>query len=420
MPSRTRGEGGPLVPDSFTKEQRRGLVARAFSPYAPVRERDLFADRIAQVDACVAAVFQRGKHVALYGDRGVGKTSLALMLPKLIQAFGIVDVKGYSVTCSTDDDEISIWRKVFRAIEKPLTPEQELLLEPDLVRTLLERDGRTLLIIFDEFDRMEGESSETARTNLTETIKALSDHSVDTTLMIVGVAETLEHLAGEHASAVRSIEQVPMPRMTDSEIAVTVRKAMDKARVPIADDALVRIVLLSEGLPHYAHLLGQAAALRCVNDDNHGTGVTLEDVRTSMTAALERHSLEHDYDRAISSAQPGTLFERILAACAFVQRDDFGYFRPVHLRESVALVLDRPDIETANFQNHLNEWSDPNRPRYTLHRSGFKYRFKDTLLQPYIKIRALASGLISEDKFIALERLRGRPIGTTSGQGQLF
>ena len=57
---------------------RVGLLAgRAFSPSAPVRERDVFAGRREQIHQVVDAINQDGQSVLIYGERGVGKTSLA-------------------------------------------------------------------------------------------------------------------------------------------------------------------------------------------------------------------------------------------------------------------------------------------------------------------------------------------------------
>jgi len=43
---------------------------------APVDEEDLFAGRATEVRKIIEAVFSKSKHVVLFGERGVGKTSL--------------------------------------------------------------------------------------------------------------------------------------------------------------------------------------------------------------------------------------------------------------------------------------------------------------------------------------------------------
>src|ERR1044072_8194504 len=53
------------------------LVGEAFRPAAPVDDLELFAGRERQRGEVISAVTQVGYHVGLYGERGVGKTSLA-------------------------------------------------------------------------------------------------------------------------------------------------------------------------------------------------------------------------------------------------------------------------------------------------------------------------------------------------------
>ncbi len=53
------------------------LIHEAFTPGAPINSRDLFSGRKKQVDKAISTIFQRGQHAVIFGERGVGKTSLA-------------------------------------------------------------------------------------------------------------------------------------------------------------------------------------------------------------------------------------------------------------------------------------------------------------------------------------------------------
>ena len=56
---------------------RMTLSSLAFNPSGPVSDKDLFAGRESQITDVLGAVGQSGQHVILFGERGVGKTSLA-------------------------------------------------------------------------------------------------------------------------------------------------------------------------------------------------------------------------------------------------------------------------------------------------------------------------------------------------------
>src|SRR5580700_10179297 len=71
------------------------------------------------------------------------------------------------------------------------------------------------IIIIDEFDRIEDSD---VRVKMADTIKTLSDNAIRTNLILVGVADSVDDLIGDHPSIERAIKQVPMPRMSKAEL----------------------------------------------------------------------------------------------------------------------------------------------------------------------------------------------------------
>ena len=79
--------------------QRHLEVAKAFSPSAPIDDKSLFAGRIQQITAILTAVGQKGQHAIIYGERGVGKTSLANVIHDFVSAQGGNAVRVAKVNC---------------------------------------------------------------------------------------------------------------------------------------------------------------------------------------------------------------------------------------------------------------------------------------------------------------------------------
>jgi len=82
------------------------------------------------------------------------------------------------------------------------------------------------VFIVDEFDRAANETSG----NFTDLMKGLSDFSVDCTIILVGVSDTVDQLIADHASISRSLVQILLPRMVEKElreILSTAEKALD-------------------------------------------------------------------------------------------------------------------------------------------------------------------------------------------------
>ena len=77
--------------DSMSKDEWEALdftASRVFSPAAPIREKDVFAGRRDEIRAAIDAINQAGQHAAIYGERGVGKTSLANVIHEFIVSTG--------------------------------------------------------------------------------------------------------------------------------------------------------------------------------------------------------------------------------------------------------------------------------------------------------------------------------------------
>lgn len=64
--------------------EKRFEINEIFTPSTPVTTAELFAGRSSQMLRALDAIAERGRHVLLYGERGVGKTSLAQIIPLLV------------------------------------------------------------------------------------------------------------------------------------------------------------------------------------------------------------------------------------------------------------------------------------------------------------------------------------------------
>src|SRR5262249_13035319 len=114
-----------------------------------------------------------------------------------------------------------------------------------------------LVVIIDEFDRL---PSALDRRLFADTVKTISDYGVPATLVLVGVADSVDQLIAGHQSIERALVQLRMPRMTDAEIREILVTRLPRLGLKIGGKALKQVVTLARGLPHYAHLLGLYAA----------------------------------------------------------------------------------------------------------------------------------------------------------------
>ena len=364
--------------------ERMARLAKAFRPAAPIDRRGLFSGRIDQIGELFSVVGQPGQHAVVYGERGVGKTSLSSVVAELLQGSNVATVR---VICDSSDDFSSIWRKALSEIGLRTTipgvgfasvaaegsePASTLLgsgrVTPYEVMRALESLSRerSLAIFIDEFDRIVDPDD---RALFAETIKTLSDRIVAATIVLVGVADDIDELIREHRSIERALVQIRMPRMSREELAEIATRGIEAAQMTIQKAAIDSVTGLSQGLPHYTHLLTQLAGQAALSARR--TKVETRDMNAAVERAIDRagQSVAEAYRRGTSGRDP-----ELLLACALAEEDEWGFFAA-------------PD-ESDGFDELATTDAD------VLQKRDDRYRFANPLLQPYVVMRGLADGLI--------------------------
>lgn len=396
-------------------EKRQLMVAAStvFSPSAPIDKSALFAGRSRQVTSVISAVFQRGQHAIIFGERGVGKTSLSNVLFDFLRDVGIQSMESGTINCDPSINFSSLWHKIFRdmSLVTPSNPAgfspqpsvQKISMEsllpatvtPDDVRHALKQLPEKSMIIIDEVDRIGDRETTTAL--LADTIKTLSDHSIDTTLILVGIADSVDQLIAEHKSTERALLQIHMPRMSDVELYEILDKALGQIGMTMDGDAKQRIARLSKGLPHYAHLLGQQGALAAIEAARRN--IDKSDITSAIKLGLQnaQQSIISAYNTATTSPREN-LYKQVLLACALAKTDDLGFFSAAAVRDPMSKIMKkRYDIPA--FSQHLSAFcSDERGPilQQTGKKRSYRFRFINPLLQPFVIMRGIDSGLTDE------------------------
>lgn len=402
-------------------------AGRVFTPTAPIDERSLFAGRETQVRQVVDAINQKGQHAIIFGERGVGKTSLANVLSGFLSAPNsrIVSPR---VTCDSQDTFESVWKKVFQRIElqyevseagfgaapqNVVVPSAQLLLPDhqervttDVVRRILihlSQDSVPIIIV-DEFDAL----SERSKRAFADMIKMLSDDAVAATVILVGVADSVDQLIKEHQSVERALVQVPMPRMSPDEIGAIIDKGLTLLGMTIDDAPRRRIVLLSQGLPHYTHLLSLYSVRQAL--DNLSLRITDKTVSQAISQALTgaQRTIHSAYHRATMSPRKDNLFAVVLLSCALAKTDELGYFMAQDVRTPMREITGK-QYDIPSFSQHLNEFCEEKRGPI-LQRLGttrrFRFRFINPLMQPFVIMQGFSTGLVDKNVLDRIESPR--------------
>jgi hypothetical protein len=400
--------------DQEVAAERLLTLGEVFRPSAPIADKELFAGRNHELFSVVEAMQSAGQHAVIYGERGVGKTSLARVAMQVAATRS--RLLAVRVNCDGSDTYDSLWLKILDEIQiqaDDAPPDDRGWLDsainecaalfgvPDLspstVRLGLRKfsQHKPLALFFDEFNEIADSGAIALMAN---TIKALSDHIEPITLCPVGVAEDLDALLEGHLSAVRAISQIKMPRMTRDELADIVNRGLGRLDMSIDDDAMRLVRVIPRGLPQYAHLLAQEGARQALlaNTDD----ITRNDVMEGLKVGLLKadRSLSRAYEEATYSPRK-TRLKEVLLACAIAKLGDMGDFSPSDLRAPYSRII-KQDVEVDRFNPQLTTLATT---RDILVREGearrWRYHFRDPLMEPYVLLEGLQSGAITPEDF---------------------
>jgi hypothetical protein len=185
--------------------------------------------------------------------------------------------------------------------------------------------------------------------------------------------------------------------MSRDEIKEIIDNGLARLGMTIELAALERIAMLSQGLPHYAHLLGRHASRTALDANSLRVGIDVLDEAVKIALDSAHQSVRSAWHKATVSARKDNLFANVLLSCALARTDDMGAFAAQDVRAPLRALTGKL-YEIPNFAQHLSEFSDTKRGNI-LKKIGesrrFRYRFTDPLMPPFVIMKGFAEGKVT-------------------------
>ena len=397
----------PLEPNDW--EALRFEVNELFTPSAPIGIAELFAGRQSQIGRLVDVVAERGRHAIIYGEPGVGKTSIAQVLRYVIPARA-PQIRYIRKAAFSSDTFSSLWLSIFREMSFFVDGAQHAVSDlysagvtpADVVREMaMFSEADIPIIVIDEYNLVKDSATSQL---MAETIKAVSDASLKVTIVIVGISDSVSDLVAGHDSIGRCSEEVLMPRMDNDEIRDLLEKRTKRLGMTLDGDAKWKIINLSKGLPAFAHSLGRASVMSAISGRRKSVRETDVDSAINDLVNSSWNTLKTEYEVATHSNQEKARYKQILTACALAQSDEIGYFIPKQVQEPLSGIL-KKTVGIDGFNDNLRDFTDVKRGS-VLQRKGqariYRYRFRNPAMQPYVIMKGIQDGLLDESAILAL------------------
>lgn len=362
-----------------------------------------YCGRQSEVTRIIEYLNTPGQHALIYGDRGVGKSSLANIICDLLIR-NIITGQLFKKRCDSSDTFATILREPLHSVGIDITTLEsnkstttginlgkpsfaksssrkfdgyrEISLSPSWVCEKIRNiDG---LLLIDEFDII---SNIGDKKKISELIKLLSDSGSLFKLLIVGIAESGQELTAGHASTQRCLKETRISRMTDLELEQIILSGAEKLSLKFSENAVNRIVKISSGYPHFTHLLALKSAEDAIIDDQKN--IDINDIKKATRRAVDdsEGTLKQLYDQAIRSSNTDE-YKKILLAAACCNEEEI---KAKDLREKYNEIYNTT-ISQSTLNNHFQRIVSEDGSNILRRIAKGVYRFSDPRMSSYIKI----------------------------------
>jgi hypothetical protein len=272
------GDAAQSLPEMAPARARLAL-ADALSASQPVTSRERFAGRHDTLASLITAIEQQRAHVVLYGERGIGKTSLVHVFAETAREARYLVLYGSCGVEARFDDMFRTFAEqiplLYHAAISPTADEKEhrrtfldLLgtgpVDPrELADLFTQIVGTRVIIVLDEYDRV---ADQGFRRDIAELIKNLSDRAARVQIVLTGVASNLDELIGFTPSIRRNIVGLAVGPMGEAEMREILARAETATGLIFAPDARQLILKMAGGSPYLVRLLGNRAAGRALDE----------------------------------------------------------------------------------------------------------------------------------------------------------
>lgn len=411
-----------LDEESFKQTVRTYLTpARAISDPQYLRGRDA---KLAQIDR---ASNSSGRHAFIFGDRGVGRTSLALSASVIHQRVDEGSAEPILISCDKGSTTFSLIQDIAKGILPPrdqiekkkqtrgfkvsvaglgwdTSQQVESGSVPavtsvndavNLLKFITQYHSSEPVIIVDEFDQL---TDSAQRDLFASLVKQVSDRETGVRFIITSIGKSLNDLIGSHFSTSRYLSPVELDRLTHDARWQIIRSAANALQLDISDEFVIRVGQISDGFPYYVHLTAEMIFWSVYRHPETVREVSYELFSAGLKEAAReaQPTLKKAYDLATQKYKNTKEYEEVLWAVVdkpHLRRQS----REIYLESYLRVAEDRrPSVAPLDldaFHQRMNKLRDPRHGSILETTSRGLHQFRENVLRGYVRLMAEEQGI---------------------------
>lgn len=381
---------------------RKSNIRNIYTPHTPIKDIHLLKGRNVELHTLIEQLSTPGLHALLYGERGIGKSSLANVVVNELAR--ITRRKLFIKRCSSSDNFSTI-------VDSPLKEAGYNINDINISKTSkigfdfntlsVKKDHTTLetgssllsispswvadciediegLLLIDEFDAITNTED---KYKIAELIKLLSDKNSKIKILIVGVAMSATELTAGHPSITRCLREIKLKRLRPIELKKVIEDGAKEAKIMFTSSSISKIVFVSSGYPYFTHLLALKAAEEAIANDQ--TVITLKNLSDATYRAVQdaEGSLKSSYDTSVNF-QNKEEYERILLAASRCREEGFS---TKDLKDEYLRIC-KENITSQKLSGYLGKIVSFDGSKILRRICKGYYRFSDPRMPSFVKI----------------------------------
>ena len=407
----------------YTEEGFGAKLGETLSASRPIQSIQFLKGRDMEFDAIRKSLYAAGRHIFIYGDRGVGKSSLGATAAFQYQS---ACAEPIFVSGSPNDTFNTVIANIAsQAVRKPRTESVKttcsLSLEwggirigegsesngidiaasirsiGDAVEILSQIAGKhseNPVVVVDEFDAIQDANE---RNMFAALLKQMGDRSINLKFIFTGIAKSLDELLGAHQSAYRQLETVELPRLGWEARREIVLETADTFGLEVDDNVNWRIAMVSDGYPYYVHSIMERIMWGAYSAEETVTQIGWDLFSLGLSDAIQsiNAELKKPYEKAVLHREPE--FEDIVWSTA--DHDDL--FRSLDaMYQSYKIISgkrgdSRIPIDQKRYSAQIRKLKGAGYGSVMLqveNRPGW-YSYREKMLRGYVRMQAQANGV---------------------------